>query len=111
VLEANVYGVEVPGAEGRAGMAALVVDEGFDPAQLTQFVDRELAGFAQPVFLRLQPSMETTGTFKLRKVDLVADGFDPARTKAKLYVKLPEKGYVKLTPSVHRKIVEGEVRL
>ena len=30
IQEANVYGVTVPGADGRAGMAALVVDGDFD---------------------------------------------------------------------------------
>jgi fatty-acyl-CoA synthase len=110
VLEANVYGVHVPNAEGRAGMAALVVDSNFDPAAMSRFVEETLPPFAQPVFLRLQPQIETTGTFKQRKGDLVADGFDPARTKAKLYVKLA-KGYVKLTPSVYAKILSGEARL
>ena len=42
VREANVYGVAVPGNEGRAGMAALVVDDGFDPAALYAHVTREL---------------------------------------------------------------------
>ena len=111
VLEANVYGVSVPGAEGRAGMAALVVDESFDPVALSKFVEEHLPQYAQPVFLRLQPQIETTGTFKQRKGDLVADGFDPARTRAKLYVRMPGKGYVKLTPGVYKKILEGEVRL
>jgi fatty-acyl-CoA synthase len=111
VLEANVYGVHVPEAEGRAGMAALVVDETFDPAALTRFVEENLPPYAQPVFLRLQPQIETTGTFKQRKGELVAEGFDPAKTKAKLFVKQPGKGYVKLTPGVFKKIETGEMRL
>jgi fatty-acyl-CoA synthase len=111
VLEANVYGVHVPEADGRAGMAALVVDETFDPAQLSAFVEENLAPYAQPVFLRLQTQIDTTGTFKHRKADLVADGFDPSKTKSKLYVKLPNKGYVKLTPGVFKKIEAGEIRL
>jgi fatty-acyl-CoA synthase len=111
VLEANVYGVGVPDAEGRAGMAALVVEGTFDPAALSKFVEEHLPAYAQPVFLRIQPQIETTGTFKQRKGDLVADGFDPSKTKAKLYVKLPGKGYVKLTPSIYAKVVSGEVRI
>ncbi len=111
VLEANVYGVHVPEADGRAGMAALVVDESFDPVAFSAFVEENLAPYAQPVFLRLQPQIDTTGTFKHRKADLVAAGFDPASTKAKLYVKQPAKGYVKLTPGVFKKIEAGEIRL
>jgi len=110
VLEANVYGVHVPEADGRAGMAALVVDETFDPEAFSRFVEENLAPYAQPVFLRLQSQIDTTGTFKHRKADLVADGFDPAATKAKLYVK-QAKGYVKLTPGVFKKIEAGEIRL
>jgi fatty-acyl-CoA synthase len=110
VLEANVYGVPVPDAEGRAGMAALVVDESFDPAAFAKFVEADLPAYAQPLFLRLQPRIDTTGTFKHRKAGLVEDGFDPSRSKDKLFVKTPGKGYVKLTPSVHKKILEGEFR-
>lgn len=111
VLEANVYGVQVPGADGRAGMAALVTDEAFDLEAFNAHVSRELAPHARPLFLRMMPSMETTGTFKQRKVDLVAEGFDPSRIKTTLYFKDPEKGYVKLTKTVFTKVVSGGYRL
>lgn len=111
VLEANVYGVEVPGADGRAGMAALVTDEAFDLEAFNAHVGRELAPYAQPLFLRMMPSMETTGTFKQRKVELVAEGFDPSKIKTTLYFKDPEKGYVKLTKTVFTKVVSGGYRL
>jgi len=111
VLEATVYGVETPGAEGKAGMAALVVDEGFDPAALQAHVDAALPAYARPVFLRIAPQIETTGTFKQRKMDLVREGFDPGRVKAPLYVRLPDKGYVPLRPALFKKIAEGQVRL
>ena len=111
VLEANVYGVHAPDADGRAGMAALVVDDGFDLAAFGKYVDETLPAYAQPVFLRLQNQIETTGTFKHRKIDLADEGFDPAKTKAKLFVKVAGKGYAKLTPTVHAKIMAGEMRL
>jgi fatty-acyl-CoA synthase len=57
--------------------------------------------------VRLQPAIETTGTFKYRKIDLVTEGFDPANTKDPLYFRDPAKGYVKLTKAVcHRLIIE-----
>jgi fatty-acyl-CoA synthase len=86
VSEANVYGVSVPGYEGRAGMAALVVGPDFDPQQLAAQLKGNLADYARPVFLRLLPQMAITGTFKQRKVDLAHDGFDPARIDTPLYV-------------------------
>ena len=111
VLQANVYGVEVEGTDGRAGMAALVVDPEFDIKQFGDHVARELPVYAQPLFVRILPAIETTGTFKLRKMDLVADGFDPGKIKGPLYFHDPKKGYVKLTKAVHEKITTGAVKV
>jgi fatty-acyl-CoA synthase len=111
VLEANVYGVEAPGAEGRAGMAALVTDGEFDVKAFGEYVERELPPYAQPIFLRMLPAIETTGTFKQRKVDLVAEGFDPAKVKQPLYFKHPDKGYVKITKPVIEKLQAGGYKL
>jgi fatty-acyl-CoA synthase len=86
ISEANVYGVRVPGHEGRAGMAALVVGPDFNPASLAGQLKEILPDYAQPVFLRLLPQMEITGTFKQRKVDLERQGFDPARIDTPIYV-------------------------
>ena len=79
VKEANVYGVAVPGADGRAGMASLVTGPEFDLAAFQTQSEAMLPPYAQPLFLRLQPEIETTGTFKYRKIDLVEDGFDPEK--------------------------------
>ena len=111
VIEANVYGVSVPGADGRAGMAGIVAEPDFDIAAFGAFMAAELPTFAQPVFIRLLPALETTGTFKLRKIDLVNDGFDPAKVKTPLFYKDPAKGYVKLTKAAYARIVEGGVKL
>jgi fatty-acyl-CoA synthase len=111
VREASVYGVQVDGANGRAGMAGLVVEEGFDIAALSAHVERELPPFAQPVFLRILPKIDVTGTFKPRKVDLVAEGFDPTLIKGPVYVKDPKKGYVKLTKLGYEKILTGVTKL
>ncbi len=111
VREATVYGVAVPDMDGRAGMASLVVGPEFDIKTLAAHVDAELPGYARPVFVRLQPEIEVTGTFKYRKFDLVEDGFDPARIKQPLYYRNGAKGYVKLTRAGHAKIASGEARL
>ena len=111
VLEANVYGVAVPGAEGRAGMAGLVVSEEFDLKVFADYVVQALPSYAQPVFLRLLPAIATTGTFKYRKVDLVKDGFDPGTIKDKVFYKTPAKGYVRLTRPTYAKILDEGVRL
>jgi fatty-acyl-CoA synthase len=110
VKEANVYGVKVGDLDGRAGMAGLVVGDAFDPKNFGAFVAQRLPAYAQPVFLRLLPAIATTGTFKYRKLDLVAQGFDPAQVKDPLYVR-GEKGYQKLTKPLLAKVLEGEVRV
>jgi fatty-acyl-CoA synthase len=111
VLEANVYGVRAPGTDGRAGMAALVVDDRFDLAAFQAAVQATLPAYAQPVFLRLQQHMDTTGTFKRRKTDVAAEGFDPAAVHDPLFVKLPQSGYQPIDAALHRRIQSGEVRL
>jgi citronellyl-CoA synthetase len=75
----NVYGVEVPGAEGRAGMAAITLADGVDILDLeafSQFVKNELPAYAIPVFLRIQPEIEVTGTFKMVKGDLRNEAYN-----------------------------------
>jgi fatty-acyl-CoA synthase len=112
VREANVYGVNVPGADGRAGMAALVVDEGIDLEALHAHLARQLPVYARPLFLRLRTELEITGTFKHRKVELVAEGCDPATVKEPLYFSDPEKGcFVPLSAALYERIQAGELRL
>jgi fatty-acyl-CoA synthase len=112
VREANVYGVALPGQEGRAGMAAIVVDDSFDPAALYAHLERSLPSYARPVFLRLGSAIEVTGTFKHRKVDLAKQGFDPAVVgDPVLLADSTAKSYVPLVPALYARILAGEVRL
>ena len=112
IKEANVYGVQVPGADGRAGMASIVVEGDLDFAKLEAILDRDLAAYAQPMFLRLQPEMEVTGTFKHRKVELVKEGFNPAEINEPLYFRNPQTGHFEeLTGDVYTAICEGGIRL
>jgi fatty-acyl-CoA synthase len=111
VLQADVYGVAVPGAEGRAGMAALVVAPQFDIQAFAERVRADLPPYAQPLFVRILPAIATTGTFKVRKLDLVADGYDPGKIKGPLFFLDAKKGYVKLTKGVFEKLAGGAVKV
>ena len=112
VEEANVYGVEVAGTDGRAGMAALVTTDAFDLDAFGRKVEQELAAYARPLFVRLLPQMEITGTFKHRKVDLVKDGFDPKGVEDPIYYRDPERGgYVPLDALAFDRIAQGEIRV
>ncbi|QZA08926.1 long-chain-acyl-CoA synthetase FadD6 [Mycolicibacter heraklionensis] len=90
VEECAVYGVEVPGTGGRAGMAAIKLRDGatFDGAGLAAVVSDQLPSYAVPLFVRVVPSMAHTSTFKSRKVELREQGYggDGAVIEDPLYV-------------------------
>jgi fatty-acyl-CoA synthase len=112
VRDANVYGVEVPGFEGRAGMAALVVDGDFDLRGLRGRVDAALPPYARPLFLRLCETLDTTETFKHKKQALAAQGFETEEIVGALYFASPgASSYVPLDPAMRQRICAGEFRL
>jgi fatty-acyl-CoA synthase len=111
VEAAVVYGVVVPDADGRAGMAAIVPGEGFDLAVLRAHLAQALPAYARPLFLRLTPDLAITETFKQKKGDLVAEGFDPGRTSDPLFFDDAGAGaYARLKASLFDAIASGAVR-
>ncbi|XP_038123781.1 very long-chain acyl-CoA synthetase-like [Cyprinodon tularosa] len=112
--EANVYGVQVPGHEGRVGMAAATVkkDAQFDGGKLYEHVVSYLPSYARPRFIRLQSAVEVTGTFKQMKVKLVEQGFDPELIQDPLYV-IDDcvRSYVPLTSDIYSSILSGRIKL
>lgn len=112
VVEAVVYGVSVPGADGRAGMAALVVDPTFELAALRRHVSDQLPAYARPRFLRLCKEIELTATFKRKKHELARDGFDPAEIGDALYFDdLRLAAYVAIDRSLFGRIASGAERV
>jgi fatty-acyl-CoA synthase len=112
VLEGVVYGVAVPGTDGRAGMAALVVAAGFDVNSFYAHANQSLPVYARPSFLRLLPILEATGTFKPKKQDLMREGFDPALISDPLYVADQDThGYVVMDSDSYAAIASGNWRL
>lgn len=112
--EVNVYGVTVPGHEGRAGMAALVLrpPHSLDLVQLYAHVSENLPPYAWPRFLRLQESLATTETFKQQKVRMAKEGFDPSTLSDPLYI-LDQAGgaYLPLTPARYGALLAGGLRI
>jgi fatty-acyl-CoA synthase len=112
VLEANVYGVVIQGADGRAGMAAIAATDGFDLDSLHAYVHAKLPAFARPLFIRIQAEIDKTSTFKQRKINLVREGFDPDKISELLFFDHPtERRYVRLDGELHRKIQSGQLKL
>jgi fatty-acyl-CoA synthase len=112
IHEANVYGVAVPGHEGRAGMAAIVCEEDLNLTDLRSYLVAHLPDYARPLFLRIRGEIDATATFKQRKIALVNDGFDPANIKDAVFFDDPRmRAYVRLDGRLHEEIVSGKVRL
>ena len=107
---ANVYGVDVPATEGKAGMVSVILKPGqvFDVDAFSTFVNANLTHFSQPVFVRVQPEATTTGTFKLLKGDLRKQAFHIDQVTDDLYV-LPPRGkqYQKLERDLYESIMDG----
>ena len=109
---ANVYGVTIPGAEGRAGMAAVVADGALNLAALWKHLTDCLPGYARPLFLRILAGLPATATFKQPKQDLVRAGFNPAATSDPVYFNDAEKGaFVRLDQELFNRLQKGQIRL
>jgi fatty-acyl-CoA synthase len=109
---AAVYGVEVPHADGRAGMTAVVTNAKFELGVLRARLAEALPGYARPLFVRIVAALPTTETFKKATHRLATEGFDPAQIQDPLYIDDPAGGgYAPLTPEIFEHIARGELRL
>lgn len=114
INEAVVYGVEIPGTNGRAGMAT-IVPKG-DAAQLENrlkelltYFQKNLPHYAIPIFLRIKTDLDITGTFKYKKSDLKKEGYNPDITKDAIYALLPKSSeYKKLDRVNYHNIISEQ---
>lgn len=108
-----VFGVTIPDVEGRAGMAAIVdPDHQIDVDKLSGGIRGSLPSYARPLFIRLLKELPMTGTFKMKKRDLVQDGYDLDRVKDPIYFLNAADGKYKLfTPKDFDDVKTGRARL
>ncbi len=112
VTHANVYGVAIPNAEGRAGMVALVTEHEIDLPAFRKHLLACLPAYACPLFLRIRDDVEVTGTFKYSKTELVRQGYDPAATTDIIYFDDPEsESFIRLDKELYDRIQAGLIRL
>ncbi|XP_076105117.1 long-chain fatty acid transport protein 2-like [Mytilus galloprovincialis] len=115
IHDANIYGVTVPGHDGRAGMAALHLNERekLTKERLKQIYDHcseNLPSYARPLFLRLEEQTRVTVTFKQHKVDLVKEGYDPSIISDPLYyLSNDAKTYVPLDASSFGSVLKSRL--
>jgi len=111
VQEANVYGVTIPHHDGRACMAALVVNPNFDATAFYKYNSENLPAYSRPVFLRLSTEMQITGTFKHQKVAWRKEGFDPSKVKDKLMMADNNaKTYVPVDDVLYNNIINDKLK-
>ena len=112
VVDATTYGVSIPGTDGRAGMSAIVVNEGFDIEGLPAHLAQRLPAYARPVFIRISRELDATETFKQKKGELAREGFDPSAIADPLFIADPKSGaYIGLDADVYAGIIDGAIRL
>ncbi len=113
IIFSNVYGVQIPGTDGRAGMAAVVFREDLsspDFESISNHVRGNLPSYAQPIFLRVLKELPTTSTHKLQKNDLREQAFHLDKTGDDLYVMRPrEETYSRLDSDYYDQIMSREV--
>ncbi|CAO2598388.1 Long-chain fatty acid transport protein 4 [Lemmus lemmus] len=113
MVDVAVYGVKVPGTEGRAGMAAVASTVSrCNLKSFAQTLEKELPLYARPIFLRFLPELHKTGTFKFQKTELRKEGFNPAVVRDPLFYLDVRKGcYVVLDQEAYARIQSGEEKL
>jgi fatty-acyl-CoA synthase len=111
VTQAVVYGVSLPGTEGRAGMAAITVAAEFDIAELHRHLAVRLPEYARPLFVRIQNEIAATATFKPIKQELARQGYDPAGSEDSVYFNdRSHDAFVKLDAALYDRIRTGAMR-
>jgi fatty-acyl-CoA synthase len=120
VEEATVFGVEVEGAGGKAGMAAIQLKDGeeFDGKALAKAAYEHLPGYAVPLFVRITGELAHTSTFKSQKVDLRKQGYggntgdgdeDAGEIEDAIYVLAGrDEGYVEFYDEYPAEVVDGK---
>jgi len=113
VSSSAVFGISLPGSDGKAGMAAIIKDENapLDISRLAAHLKTSLPKYAVPLIVRFVPDFEWTATHKIKKTNLKTQGFDPSQAQEGIYVLLPEnEGYAPLTDDIYRNMMAGKYK-
>ncbi|GAB2506472.1 long-chain-acyl-CoA synthetase FadD6 [Nocardia heshunensis] len=110
VTQAVVFGVDIPGADGKAGMAAVTLHEGavFDGKVAAKALYDHLPTYAVPLFIRVVPELEQTSTFKSRKVELRKEGYALDDQTALYVLANRTDGYVPAYPGYAADVAAGK---
>jgi acyl-CoA synthetase (AMP-forming)/AMP-acid ligase II len=107
------YGVEIPGTDGRAGMAALTLKDinNFDPKAFSRHLHAKLPAYAVPIFIRIREQEEITGTFKYLKVELKKEHYDLNQVDEPIFfMSHQQKQFVPIDNKILYSIKQQEIR-
>ena len=113
VLSSAVYGVSIPGTEGKAGMASLMVESAsnIDINNVSEFISDSLPKYSVPVFLRIRETLALTGSYKITKVGLKREGFDIGKIKDQLYCwDVSSKTYIPFNTELYEQVKAGKLK-
>jgi acyl-CoA synthetase (AMP-forming)/AMP-acid ligase II len=110
--ETIVYGVEIPGEEGKTGMAAFVKNDSLNLKDLSDYLKDHLPAYARPLFIRLLSDIEYTGTFKIKKTTLADEGFNLSKIKSDsiFYFDVKEQNYKQMNENIYQNIMDRKLR-
>ena len=109
VAEVCVYGVQIPGHDGRAGMAALVPHGDLDMEQLYAQVAENLPNYAVPLFLRVVQSLDTTPTFKYKTGQLKEEGFELCGAGTVFFCSHSSGSYLRTSVEIVETVNDGDI--
>ena len=111
-IEVACYGVEIPGQEGKAGMIAIITDSDINLKGLEEDIKKDLPQYARPLFIRLTPSIEHTGSLKLIKKQLIIDNFNiNAYNDKTFYYDVKDQAYKILTKQIYDQILDQKFKI
>lgn len=112
IEHAIVYGVRVPGTDGRAGMAAVAANDAVDLGALRAHLGSYLPSYARPVFIRVCGKIDVNGNFKYTKGELAQQGYDPTGVLDPIYFDYPARGaFVRVDQALYQQIRDGRIRI
>lgn len=112
IEDATVYGVKIPGHEGRCGMAAMIFIEGetMDWKRFLTYINSRMPEHARPVFIRICSSVDYGDGLEQANQELKQDGFDLTRVKEPIFFLHPQKeAYIPMTRELYQEIMEGKL--
>jgi len=115
IIFTNVYGVEIPGTDGRAGMAAIVLKEGLklksiNLQALSDHIAESLPNYARPIFIRILKDLPTTTTHKLQKNELRDEAYHLDKMQDELLIMKPGTNcYARLNSDFYDQVIQRKI--